>query len=225
MLLAYQSIQRRRHRVGRSARRIGRGDAEQFEAAHRPQPLGQLAIIEPAAVPFVARCRSMALRMIAKVISISTSGELELEVRRHERAEADAHRDTAEHEVEDVAAAIGLGEVRREPIGPAIGLLEQVDRRGDLVRVGAACTVAFPFVADLSASQCLALTSLLPNRLTPATASISGYSMRARIRRSRSFMNPLRKPCSCASGGGSISPLEQSVNVRTVERAFDRRRR
>ena len=58
---------------------------------------------------------------------------LELEVRRHECAETKAHRDAAKQEIEDVAAAIGLGEVRREPVGPAIGFLEQVDRRVEML--------------------------------------------------------------------------------------------
>ena len=74
---------------------------------------------------------------------------LELEVRRHERAEAEAHGDAAEHEVEDVPAAIGLGEMGREPVGPAVGFLEQIDRRRDIVRLGAAGAIAPPFVADL----------------------------------------------------------------------------
>ena len=76
-------------------------------------------------------------------------GFLELEVRRHERAKAEADRDAAKHEVEDVPAAVGLGEMRREPIGPAIGLFEQVDRRRDIVRLDAAGAIAPPFVADL----------------------------------------------------------------------------
>ncbi len=57
MPLAYQSIQRCGHGIGLGARRVGRGDPEQLEAAHRPQPLGELAIVEPAAMPFAAACR------------------------------------------------------------------------------------------------------------------------------------------------------------------------
>src|SRR5687768_17944555 len=75
------------YRVGRSPGWIGRGNAEHLEAAHRPQPLGELAIVEPAPMPFVAsadvrveddRERDHDLR----------GGEVELVLRRHECAEA-----------------------------------------------------------------------------------------------------------------------------------------
>ena len=49
--------------------------------------------------------------------------KLELEVRSHERAEAQAHGDSAEDEVEDVPAAVRLREMGREAVGPAISLL------------------------------------------------------------------------------------------------------
>src|SRR5947209_9256606 len=42
------------HRIGLGARRVRRRNAEQLEAAHGPQPFGKLAIVEPAAVPFLA---------------------------------------------------------------------------------------------------------------------------------------------------------------------------
>ena len=64
----------------------------------------------------------LALRMIASVITQLDRRELEFQVRRHEGAEAQAHGDAAEQEVEDVAAAVGLREMGREPVGPAIGI-------------------------------------------------------------------------------------------------------
>ena len=76
-------------------------------------------------------------------------GEIDFEMRRHERAEPKAHRRAAEHEGEDVAAAIGLGEVGGEPVGPAIGLLEEVDRRGNPMRLGATRAKAAPLLLDL----------------------------------------------------------------------------
>ena len=85
--------------------------------------------------------------MIASVIEHLGRRPLELAVRRHERAEADAHRDAAQHELEDVPAAVGLGEVGRQPVGPAIGILEQVDRRVDVVGVAHPCAILLPFVA------------------------------------------------------------------------------
>src|SRR5689334_22418170 len=43
----------RRYRFGLSTRRVRRGDSTQFQRAHRAQTLGQLAVVEPAAVPFL----------------------------------------------------------------------------------------------------------------------------------------------------------------------------
>ena len=76
-------------------------------------------------------------------------GKFEFHVRCHEGAQAEAHRDAAEHEVEDVAASIGLREVRRQPIGPGVGFLQRPDRRADIMRFGAPRAIARPFVADL----------------------------------------------------------------------------
>ena len=137
-----------RNGVGFGARRVGGGDSEQLEASHRPQPLGELPVIEPPPVPFVARsdCRIEDDRQRDHHLD---RGELELQVRRHEGAQAQAHRDTAKQEVEDVPAPVGLREMGREPVGPAVRLLEKVDRSADLVGLGAAFAVAPPFVADL----------------------------------------------------------------------------
>src|SRR5215217_8649237 len=77
------------------------------------------------------------------------SGELELQMRRHDRAEPEAHGEATENEVEDMAAAIRLREVRREPVGPAVGLFEEVEGSGHAVGVGAAQAEALPFFADL----------------------------------------------------------------------------
>src|SRR4029450_12421143 len=41
-------------RVGRAGRRIRRGNAQQLEAAHRTEAFGELTIIKPAPVPFLA---------------------------------------------------------------------------------------------------------------------------------------------------------------------------
>src|SRR4249919_1697072 len=41
--------------IRRGPRRIGRSNAKQLEASHRPQALGELPIIEPAPVPFLPR--------------------------------------------------------------------------------------------------------------------------------------------------------------------------
>ena len=76
-------------------------------------------------------------------------GELELEVRRHESAETHANGKAAEHEVEDMTAAIGLREMRRQAVGPTVGLFEQVHRRADIVRLRAAGAILAPFVTDL----------------------------------------------------------------------------
>ena len=46
-------------------------------------------------------------------------------------------------------APVSLREMRRQSVGPAVRLLEQVHRRRDLKGVGAAFAVALPFVADL----------------------------------------------------------------------------
>ncbi len=67
----------------------------------------------------------------------------------HEGAEAHAHRHSAEDEVEDVPAAVALREMGREPVRPAIGFLEHVDRRPDLVSGDASFAVALPLVANL----------------------------------------------------------------------------
>ena len=75
---------------------------------------------------------------------------LELQVRRHEGGKAEADREPAEDEVEDIAASIGLREVRREPVGPAIGVLQKVDRRRDMVRIGTDFAIAPPFFAGLA---------------------------------------------------------------------------
>src|SRR3954453_12059640 len=42
------------HWIGVGARRIGRGDAEELEAARWPQPLSELTVIEPTPMPFEA---------------------------------------------------------------------------------------------------------------------------------------------------------------------------
>jgi hypothetical protein len=70
-------------------------------------------------------------------------------MRRHERREAEAHGDTAEHEVEDMPAAIGLREMGRQAIRPAIRLLKDPDGREDVVRLGATDAVTLPLVVDL----------------------------------------------------------------------------
>src|SRR5438445_11153255 len=74
---------------------------------------------------------------------------LELEVGRHECAKAEADGDSAEEKVEDVPAAVGLREMRREPIGPAIGMLERTEWRREIVSLGAAGAMPAPFVAGL----------------------------------------------------------------------------
>ena len=68
----------------------------------------------------------------------------------HEAAQPDAHRDAAEHEIEHMAAAIGLGEMAGEAVAPAIGFLEQVDRRfGALVASRWSVPITPPFLVDL----------------------------------------------------------------------------
>ena len=121
---------------------------EQLQAAHRPQPLGKLAVIEPAPMPLEA-CPDLRIEDDREGDHYLERGEFEFEVRRHECAEAETYGHSAEQEIEDVSAAVGLGEMRREPVGPAVRLFEQVDRSVDLVRFGAPLAVAPPFVADL----------------------------------------------------------------------------
>src|SRR5205085_7302942 len=51
-----------------------------------------------------------------------------------------------------MAAAIGLREMRRQPIRPAVGALEDVDGRADVVGLGTAFPIASPLFLDLAGS-------------------------------------------------------------------------
>src|SRR3954465_3591995 len=82
-------------------------------------------------------------------------GKLELEMRCHESAKAEAHRDAAEQEAENMTASVGLSEMRGEQVGPAIRLFQHVDRRRDIVHVSAPFAVAPPFVTDLPLAMLL----------------------------------------------------------------------
>src|SRR3954451_24478555 len=73
----------------------------------------------------------------------------ELEAWGHECGESQTDSKTAENKIEDVAAAIGLGEMRREPVGPAIGPFQKVDWCRQVVGLRAPGAIALPFVADL----------------------------------------------------------------------------
>src|SRR5436305_7858268 len=74
---------------------------------------------------------------------------VELQPRGDEGSKAQADRDAAEKKVEDMPAAVCLGEVGAKAIRPAVRLLEQPDRRGDIVRFGAADAVALPLISNL----------------------------------------------------------------------------
>ena len=74
-------------------------------------------------------------------------GPLQLQMRRHECAQAHAHGDSAHHEREDVSAAVGLREIGRQPVGPAIGVFKHSDRRVDIVRDRASLAKLLPLVA------------------------------------------------------------------------------
>ena len=58
-------------------------------------------------------------------------------------------RHSAEHEIENVSAAVRLGKVRREAIRAAVGSFEKLDRRGEIVRIGASRAIAAPLIAGL----------------------------------------------------------------------------
>src|SRR4051794_33902142 len=64
-------------------------------------------------------------------------------------------------------AAVGLREVGRQPVGPAVGVLELVDRRQYIVRLGAPGPIAAPFVAGL-------LIGVLGSEITRAEAAHAG---------------------------------------------------
>ena len=136
------------HRIGLCPRRVGRGNAEQLERAHWPQPFCELAIVEPSAVPLLPLADDRIEHDCDRDQQLECC-LLELYARRHEGPEAEAHRDPAEDEVEDVPAAIGLREMGSKPVRPAIRLFEQIDRRREIVRLDAADPVATPFVPRL----------------------------------------------------------------------------
>ena len=110
-------------------------------------------------------------------------------------------------------AAIGLGEVRREPVGPAVRLLEQVDRRRDVVRLGAAGAIAAPLVANLR----LGMTR---GEVARAEAADAGGAEQQRIFDPRANA---RQPLGAGSAGGSAAPARRAAA--SAARAAARRRR
>ena len=59
------------------------------------------------------------------------------------------HCHTAEHEVEDVAAAVRLSEVGGEAVRPTVCLFEHIHRRRDLQRFRTALPITTPLIANL----------------------------------------------------------------------------
>ncbi len=62
---------------------------------------------------------------------------LDLQMRKHECAQAHAHGKSAEHETENMTTPVCECEVGRETVGPVVRFLEQVDRRANFVRFDA----------------------------------------------------------------------------------------
>src|SRR6476469_10423161 len=77
------------------------------------------------------------------------TGFLELQVRRDEGRKAKTDSKSSKNEVEDMPASVGLREVRREAVRPAVGFLEQVDLGRNMMRLGAAGAIPAPLIADL----------------------------------------------------------------------------
>src|SRR5687768_1482396 len=79
--------------------RVGRGNSEDLEAAHRAEPLGELAIVKPAPMPGVA-VADHCIEDDRERHDDFGDCEIDFEVWRHERAEPEADRDPAKHESE-----------------------------------------------------------------------------------------------------------------------------
>jgi len=74
--------------------------------------------------------------------------QVQLRCRQSKGRQAEDYGGGGEHEVEDVPAAEGLGVISRHAIRPAIGFLQEVERGGDAMTVGAAGEEILPFLVD-----------------------------------------------------------------------------
>jgi hypothetical protein len=123
---------------------IRRSQPKQLQAAHRPQPFRKLSIIEPSAMPLVANAD---LGVEKDGEHCGELGECEefLGPGQDQGHERQKHGQRGKHEIEHVAAAIGLGEIAGEAVRPFVPVLQSGEGRVDRPHAFAGIAIISPF--------------------------------------------------------------------------------